>query len=236
VYLAYSDESGSGDVSKEPILVVAAVLINPDSQWDGLEKELNNLVNENVPENRRDSFEFHAKELFARLERKDSKALLKGMFTTLQKHRLPVYYGAVHRQEMGRTSPELSGKALLTLAQAAAFIQCAFQVENAIHSIRPNEKLLWIADNTNLAGSMKMLHHHTQTKTIRWPDLPWANLDHIMDTIYFGHSNESRGLQLADACNFVIRSHLIGKKQVEPYYELLRTQIAVSPVAFAPEA
>ncbi len=38
--VAYSDESGVGSIKKEPITVVTAVVMNVDTQWEGVESDL----------------------------------------------------------------------------------------------------------------------------------------------------------------------------------------------------
>jgi hypothetical protein len=40
---------------------------------------------------------------------------------------------------------------------------------------------------------------------------PTTQFKHILDTVYFGHSHESIGLQLADACNFFIQAPSHGR-------------------------
>lgn len=44
-------------------------------------------------------------------------------------------------------------------------------------------------------------------------------------TIYFGNSEESRTLQLADLCATTLALHLSGNKHVEEYYHSVRAQL-----------
>jgi hypothetical protein len=81
---------------------------------------------------------------------------------------------------------------------------------------------------------MKELLKLSQIRAIM-PDFPTTKLEHVIDTIYFGDSKESRALQLADVCNYVIRRHLVGKANAAPYYRLIEPQLTLSPILFAPE-
>jgi hypothetical protein len=63
VYLAYSDESGIGNERKEPFVLVTAVVIHVETQWDRFHDAVEKLIAENVPIERRTAFEFHAHDL-----------------------------------------------------------------------------------------------------------------------------------------------------------------------------
>ena len=224
VYLVFSDESDAGDV--QGVVVVAAVLINPDSQWDAVREDMDRLVREKVPEEKRSRFEFHAHNLFGQLGRASNKNLLTGLLSIPFRRSLLIFWGAVNRKAFAEST---AGKATdpkhrAVLTQSLAFSLCAVRIENLMRSVIPGQKLLWIADNTRAGEAMKTTLKLCQEFPIL-PDIPFTQLDHVIDTIYFGHSNESRGLQLADACNFVIRRHLIGKADIEPFYRLIETQI-----------
>ncbi len=51
---------------------------------------------------------------------------------------------------------------------------------------------------------------------------PSGRMDHLVDTLYFAASHESVGLQLADAASFLIKRHLMGKTDSEPFYKLIK--------------
>jgi len=53
----------------------------------------------------------------------------------------------------------------------------------------------------------------------------YAGNTHLADTIYFGNSEESRALQLADVCCATITRQLRGDPAALPYYRALRGQI-----------
>jgi hypothetical protein len=238
VYLAYSDESGTGDERQEPFVLVAALVIHPDSQWEKVSAEIERLVSEHVPLDKQATFEFHAHDLFGQLHRPSHKALLEGICRIPFKFHVPIYTGLVHRDGMrilinhDRSEP-VGKKELLRLAQGMAFYLCAQRVETAFCSFIPTERVLWIADRTDANVAMKELLKLGQLKAVM-PDFPTTKLDHVIDTIYFGDSRESRALQLADVCNYVIRRHLVGKANAAHYYRLIESQLTLSPILFAP--
>lgn len=63
VRLIYTDEAGTS--AKEPVCVVAAVVVHGDTQWRPLEAEMRRIIADKVPENLRDNFVFHATDVFS---------------------------------------------------------------------------------------------------------------------------------------------------------------------------
>lgn len=59
----YLDEAGTS--AREPVAVVAGVIIRPDEQWKALELHIESLINRYIPETKRREFVFHATELFS---------------------------------------------------------------------------------------------------------------------------------------------------------------------------
>jgi hypothetical protein len=63
VRLIYTDEAGTS--AKEPVCVVASVIVHGDQQWRPLENEVQRIVKERVPSNLKEKFIFHATEVFS---------------------------------------------------------------------------------------------------------------------------------------------------------------------------
>ena len=61
--LIYTDEAGTS--AKEPVCVVAAVIVDGDKQWRPLESEMRRIIEERVPEKIRPKFVLHATEIFS---------------------------------------------------------------------------------------------------------------------------------------------------------------------------
>ncbi len=64
VRIVYLDAAGLGNIQKEPLTVVAGVIVHPDKQWRAINKYLSDLADEYVGRPRAFNFYFHAHELF----------------------------------------------------------------------------------------------------------------------------------------------------------------------------
>jgi hypothetical protein len=181
----------------------------------------------NVPENRRSKFEFHASDLFGQLRKEINKTLLKGILSIPFKRHLPIFSAAADRKGIGRLLKTDDIDKITIIAQAACFTLAAAQLETALTTFPWRglyEKVLWIAESAKAATMMKEgLKLFQQTPLFAY--VPSTKFEHIIDTIYFGNSHESRALQLADACNFVIRHRLMKNQAIDPYYRLIEMQL-----------
>jgi hypothetical protein len=117
---------------------------------------------------------------------------------------------------------------------AVALSACISQVESYVNIAFPKEQVLWIHDKGRYEEQAKYrlkdvrrgLNSGQQfEKTLIFRNLPHSPISHIVDTIYFGNSQESRALQLADVCCSTIARHLRGDPLTAPYFELLRSQV-----------
>lgn len=63
VRLIYTDEAGTS--AKEPVCVVAAIIVHGDQQWRPLEAEMRRIIAERVPAHLQAKFVFHATEVFS---------------------------------------------------------------------------------------------------------------------------------------------------------------------------
>ena len=180
------------------------------------------LVDQYVPEEQRKDFEFHAHNLYGQFHRSDYRALLTGLLSLPVKHGVPIFYAAVSRAWLHK---DPSRNSEITEA-GLAFLTCALRVNAWIHSLNPNEQVLWIADNSRVAKEMRTAHTVFHDKPIVG-QFEFMRLRHIIDTIYFGDSKNSRALQLADACNFAIKRHLMKKPDAERLFQL------IAPIVFS---
>ena len=143
VYLAFSDESGKGDERTDPFVLVAAAVINPDTQWDNVQGEIDRLIKDNVSPSLQANYEIHAQRLFGQLDRPNYKKLLTGILQIPFKFHLPVAAAAVHRDGMRRAVrattliKQPTEKELLQLAQGLAFYLCAQRVETGFWTYIP---------------------------------------------------------------------------------------------------
>jgi Protein of unknown function (DUF3800) len=253
VRVVYSDESGTDE--KQPITVVAAILLNMDSQWEPVERELSALK---VALPRRllygQSRELKGSLLFKGLRRKlhrvepakAAEALLR-VLSVAVKNKVIVFYGAIDRAGRADWCEEhgiLLGA--LQTEEEAAFSECLRRVDGFIHTVMPEERVLWIADRNGFELSLKkgleffqlMQRTDLETLTKSYGKVAHASsfadlgLDvsedrpaRVVDTIYFGDSHESLALQLANVCCSTIAQHLLGELDALPFYNLIRNQI-----------
>ena len=116
-----------------------------------------------------------------------------------------------------------------------AFRECMDKVDGYLETVAPREKILWIADTCRDIPRMKMIQLMQRIYTASNVNSDFGLgserfQSHLIDSVYFGDSHESRALQLADVFCSVIAGHLVGDPIVEPYYEILERRIANTPV------
>ena len=208
---------------KNRSLVVASIVVNPDSQWAPLSKDIDRLISENVPSHLRTGFEFHAHDLMVILGRTQNKDLISGLLRLPNTHSYPdplwCCSSPGFREHFSASLDGYSPGEVLKLQQGVAFSLCASSIETGVRAYRPDEKILWIADKTNSAQIMKDFLAFVHSMPAAEPeDEIQIAFEHIIDTIYFGNSHDSRFLQLADACNYVIKRHLMGRTEMLPYF------------------
>src|SRR5688572_28054562 len=97
MFLSFSDESGRGDINEEPNLVVAAIVVNPDEQWNNMERAMRELIVKYVPEHMREGYEFHAHKIFRQISKGNNRKLLTELLQILEKCKIPIFKAVVSR-------------------------------------------------------------------------------------------------------------------------------------------
>jgi hypothetical protein len=245
VRVLYSDESMTE--TREPITVVAAIMLNMDAQWMAVRDAVEGALGEVMTGDRIARYEIKGQKLFHDLaaKRPDATTLLRRLCSIPTEQLIPIFFGAVDRIGYEALSkrfgekPESRGQ-MSKHCQAVAFVSCAAHADGYIHRTSPSERILWIADKGNAEERLK--DGLRQYQKIRAIDLkegrPYLltsepRLDHVADTIYFGHSHESRALQLADLYCSTITRHLSGDTTAEPFFNLIGPQLIGGPAVFA---
>ncbi len=220
VRVVFSDES-SVEYNNKQVFVVAGVMLNMDSQWHKLVKHFNML-----PEGWRERREIKGARLLQDIRKErgpDSDRALRVMCQIPFNVGCPIFSGAVDPLSVGDLKP-----------LDVAFRMCMDAVDAYLETIAAREKILWIADTCAEVARMKLIQGIQRTLTASTAQavlgLGGQSFDsHLVDTVYFGDSHESRALQLADVCCSVISGHLLGDPVVKPYYEILRPRIVNEP-------
>jgi len=248
VRVVYSDESGVGSEHDEPLTVVAGLMLNIDSQWHPLLESIEQTLRRILRKKDVSRYEIKARNLYHQIRRNDrkAKALMSALMRIPQQHLVPVFYGAIDRagymyfmrevysRSVYRTNPEgrmkLVRPTLDTFGQALT--QCIGRVDSYVHTAFPAEQVLWIHDRGRYDDDAKRQLKRVRSigaselgSLFRQMGEGFLERSHVVDTIYFGNSRESRALQLADACCSTITRHLRGDPVADPYYELLKQQV-----------
>jgi hypothetical protein len=249
VRLIYFDEAGTASEEQEPVTIVAAVVINADSQWAQIEDYLDSVIATKVPEDSRQSFrEFHAKELFSsgspitgHWGRAKRWEVFSAFLETFRKFELPILWmgidRALFREKMRKIgAPDAEAP---YLPRTFAFIFVLQIVNEWFRFHAPNEKGICIADVTDANIALMMKQSYSAWRKVPMiAEMAATKLDHLIDAISFRDSPETIGVQLADACNFLIKRHEMGKADSEPFYEMIRHSLLpgfVFPRTYVPE-
>lgn len=221
VRIIYSDEAGTNEEREAPVVVVAAVMIDGDNQWPLIEVAVRNILERYLPENKRNNFEFKAARLYGQLSKGNNAAILCSFLQVIETFQLPIPWGAVNRAGM-RSDFEAKGlHCSIETMQNLAFVGAAVHAETIMDAFWPNERAIWIADETRAKYPMKASLRQYQQAAIL-DEEPTTQFNHILDSVYFGHSRESIGLQMADACNFFIKRHHMGDSSAERFFEMIK--------------
>ena len=219
--IVYSDEAGVGDGAVEPITVVAAIVVHADSQAEPIEHAVDQILLDLIPPEERETFEFKANKLFARRDKGNNEQRLRRLLGLIDTFELPIAHGAAHRVNVKQDRLEKQIPWDEHIPQNIAFMLAATGVETLMREWHPSEKALWIADETRARVLMKPSLKTYQQRALL-PTEKATQFSHIMDTVYFGDSKESRFIQLADVCSFFLKQHHMSNISAEPYYQLIK--------------
>jgi Protein of unknown function (DUF3800) len=236
VQVVYSDESGVGSEAKEPLTVVTAFVINMDKEWVAVQNKLFPIIRSNFK--RFGHKELKGAALLRQIKRqggrsKEADRILKEVLSISYDHFLPIFYGAVHRANF---KTRITAPTKLDTPLRWAMRDCLEQIDAYVHAAFSDDKIMWIGDQANYNEKSFRREHAAAQQWTKWgfskfnSERRKPHRSHLVDTMYFGPSEESAALQLADVCGAVVAQHLCSKyirpePSVEPYYELIRCRI-----------
>jgi hypothetical protein len=258
VRVVYSDESGVGSIKDEPFSLVTAIMVNMDSQWHPINDAIDGILRGVMSPERAARYEIKGKRLFSEVQRNnaDSRKILAQILNVTAQHQVQIFYGAVDRRgyesviKQMRLASKNTNIAVDLLAgpKSSAFVSCASFVERWVHMGIPKEQVLWIADEgkaqTELKEGLETLKvfQRLGTEKLFGPQAKdilasEPHLCHIVDTVYFGKSNESRALQLADVCCSTVLRWLRRDPLGTEFYRLIQFRtIGTDPPLFTKRA
>ena len=240
VYIAYLDDSGStgGNLadSQSPFQVVTSVLFADAADFTLSEYMLGNIIDQHVPEEMRDAFEFHASDLwncrkpFESLTKNQAVNIIQQCFDLIRGTQLPISFGAVDKRKLQQQIYSTANPIDM------AFRLCVEGVESEMHkresaldrsgAVGFSELAVLICDESKAYHyAIKNAFRQYRRKIRSLERHNRGRLKHIVDDIFFGDSSDSIGIQIADICGFAIGRHLRQQEDTEYLYEGIKNQI-----------
>lgn len=242
VRLVYLDEAGISNPAEEPILLVGSIIINADQDWHNLERHIISIRRKHLPpEDDYMGFVFHAQDIFhgSRYFTRDKwpfekrRDILRDLAEIPRRFHVPIVCVAFDRNKFadevskGGVRGTPTPTSTTDLAHLTAFVTAVCDVDGWMLTYAPAEVAMLIAeDRPRMRSIIKNVHVGYTDPTQDYPDV--FKTRHIIDTVTFASKEQSILLQLADMTCFVTKRTFNHKKDVEEFYELLRSQFISS--------
>jgi hypothetical protein len=249
----YLDETGISENDK--LALVAGVIINDDEQFSSVESAIHDLVEQYIPEEHRNEFCFHAKELFFgtgpvfkdrdRYPPERRFEALRAILAIPRGFQTPVSMGYVWKHK-AETRPEYEARHRSAFYHGFANFMCVVAAEKYMVDCcgpkdlarivaelnRDNQKVLEEAHQILLGrGDQTNIQALTgQVDFIR----PYLPVRRIKDGISFMKKRDAPILQIADACAFILRLW-VEKKSSEQIDQCLKAFFGDCELPSAPE-
>jgi hypothetical protein len=237
VRLIYVDEAGLSNPQQEPFLVVGAVAVHADNQLVATERHLQRLVEKWIPEEQRQGFVFHAKELFngggrvfkrndeqwplnKRLEVADDLAAIP------RRQGLRLCFAAVDKRvppsSVGEQWEKSSPREKVLFWHASAFLSCAVGVDKWMRAEHPEEVCMLIAEDNDQARTLLRdvtnYHKRDDAGANFSPQYrPFFPLRKIKEDPFFQPKRSKSVLQLADFWSYVAKKKVMGDARYDRF-------------------
>jgi hypothetical protein len=238
MYLGYVDDSGSTgnnlDDGQAPFQVIGGPIIDEES-YPPIQTILAINIEELVPPEQWDSFEFHAVDLFhARkpfdvLGQEKCWSLLATALGCVRKFKLPVLYGAIDKENLKskifRTAKPVDMAFRLYLQALEEWFEAIYDPAKQVdHASWPHALVIADDSRKDMRNDLERGFRDAvkKGKAGQWPKGLGLN---VFDDLYFGNSKNSIGLQLADICVYVVARHLAQKPDAKGFYDIISTQV-----------
>ncbi len=239
--VVYSDESGVGNIDKEPITVVTAIVVNMDRDWESVENDLRRVISSTPKSLLDNGRSLKGKNLYSLIRKNIQESgsateILNRVLAIPIKYRIAIFYGAVDRNglqnyQADKSVPDEDKQAT---SYDVAFNECLARLDAAALTFT-DERILWIADRSDKQrepATRSGLAYYRFQQSLKMARLlsDEAMRVSIADTVYFGHSEESVALQLADVCCSTVTNYLLERDYGRDYcatgfYELIRKNV-----------
>jgi hypothetical protein len=248
--LVYQDEGGTA--AHEPYLVVTGAIVDGDRQLVAIENHLDILVQKHIPEEDRESFIFHATDIWSGKKYFSDRDkwpfekrldILRGLSRIPGHFDVPVAWGYIEKSKFPdpKMAIAFDPEEVEVARHIMAFTDCSLVVENFMRECTTNEIALVIAEDRDIVRqavkeAIALYRSPAQLKAWRLDKKKLLPFRHIRDTVHFAKKSESRHLQLADACTFFIKGHLTNQVKGDFLYAELKRMLLVHPNSSQAEA
>jgi hypothetical protein len=250
VRLAFIDEAGISKPEDEPFLVVAGVLLDGDSDLNGVENQLERIMQRHIPPAHWEDFVFHATELFNgggkvfkrykldfigpvqySLERR--LAIADEIMVIPKKFSLKLAFGWVERatfKDHFDMPPDWLQGSMVIAQHASAFSTCSLFIEQWMRRNASGENCMLVVENNDRAkAAMRHMHQWHQSKKILFvldnfsrQLLPFRK---IRQDPLFQDKRPSNALIIADFCAYVWKRILMKDERYVRFLNPIKKQI-----------
>lgn len=241
VRLIYVDEAGLSKAVEEPFVIVGGVIVHADAQLIPLEEALDALVEKWIPEEHREGFVFHAKDLFNGggkvFDRKDPRWTLERRLELADElAALPVVYGltlalGMADKALDRRPANVPLAGWMAFNHAVAFLGCALTAEHWMRTACPGEVCMMISEDNDQARSViREVMRLNQRKGIEHAfNEAFRHLFPIRvirEDPLFQPKRSSSALQLADFWTYVAKRHYLADARYERFWGPMALRLA----------
>lgn len=235
--MTYLDEAGIS--SREPIAVVAAIMIDVDGHLPPLQADMEAIIEKLAPEF--ENFYFHATDIWngngifeGRKEWPFERRieLLNALAEIPAKYELPISIGMFVKSNADDRLNSLPAEKQ-KIFHAIAFAECCMGVEEIMRKALSDEITIIVAENCphirkDLKDMMIILKSQELIEEYRLGEYKMLPFKHIKDETYFSDKS-ALCLQLADFCAFTVRAYYAGSTYrrdcLEALYKKIEPQI-----------
>lgn len=224
VRIVYVDETGHS--AKEPVVIVAGLILDPDKQWRELADRIRALVSEEVPEEFRPGFIFHATDLmyggrYRRAWADEARwATLEKLLSIPRELRIPVCLGLARKPIPRDEKPHRES----VLTHVIAYALCMKGADRFMVDVAaPNEVAMVVAEHRKEAREHIEKAHYwlTDEESVKsWlPSFMHADfpITRIKAPPAFASKQVEPLLQIADACAFVLQRYVNASYQSDRF-------------------
>jgi hypothetical protein len=241
----YVDEAGTSE--REPVTIVAGIIVEADTQFVPAEKELDALKKDYVPTSMQEKFISHATTIWGSQRIREAwqfeerLAYLLGIMSLPRRLGIPLSFGLVRRTAPMPPDFNLN---LLSPAQfhhTLAFSGAVSRADKYIRDYgRPEEVATLVVENIpEMHSFLRKIVNGLRSEPITLSDpddfiLTGAELglgvllqegvfgiERIRDGVHFQEKGESPFLQIADACAFGLRRYFAGQSSGDIFAEAI---------------